>query len=84
MGNNGSVDELDQGMNNRLSMNDDGDPVGRGIKKPSGLNNLKPLVHKGCRIDGNFSSHLPVWMGQGLIEGNCRKILDGKAAKGPA
>ncbi len=47
-------------------MNDDIDAVGLHIELPTGLDDFQALIHHRRRVDGDFLSHLPVGMLQGL------------------
>ena len=50
--------------------------------QPHGLDDLQSLVHKGCAVDGDFCSHFPVGMLQGIRFGNGMELFPGHAEEG--
>src|ERR1700684_818426 len=61
-------------MDRRLWMHNDLHPLRRHLKQPASLNHLEPLIHQGCRVDGDPFSHLPRRMIQRLLDRNGSKF----------
>ena len=61
----GMIGKLHRGMDDALPLDNDLDLILRQAEEPRGLDQLKALVHQGGRIDGNFCTHIPV----GVLEG---------------
>src|SRR5574340_1345034 len=53
-------------------------------EKPAGLDDLKPLVHKGRRIYGDLSAHAPVGMLQRLFCLYVFELVSGLIDEGPS
>ena len=62
--------ELNHRVYHRLRMHQNLNILCIDTEKPFGLDNLKPLVHKACRVDCNLATHAPVWMFQRLFKGD--------------
>ena len=52
--------------------------------QPHGLDDLQALVHQGSRVDGDFCTHAPVGVFQGIGGGDGLQLLIGAAEEGTA
>ena len=82
LGNNGSVNKFNQGMDDTLRMDQDLDIFDCNIKEPFRLDNFKALVHQCCRVDRYLFSHIPVRMIEGLRRGHFPEFSFRTGAKG--
>jgi len=77
----GAVDELDEGMDGGLGMDDDIDLIGAKTEEPAGFDNFKAFVHHRGGIDGDAVAHAPVGVGEGLVDGDVGKLRERSFAK---
>ena len=66
----GTIDKFNEGVDDRLGMNDDVDLVGAHVEEPAGFNDLEALVHHGGGVDGDAVAHFPVGMSESLGDGD--------------
>ena len=78
----GAVVELDQRVDDRLRMDDDGDPLIVDPEQVVRLDHLEPLVHQGRRVDRDPPAHLPGRVGERLLDRHPVEV--GAAAERPA
>ena len=71
----GTIVELDHRMNLGLALDDNDDIVHTHVKQMLGFDTLKPLVHKGRRIDGDLGTHIPRGMSQRIGRGDRSKLI---------
>ena len=76
-----AINELDEGVNHGLRVDDDLDLIGAHVEQPAGFDNFEALVHHGGGIDGDAVAHFPVGVGEGLIDGDVGELVDGRFAE---
>ena len=80
----GSVHVLHQGVNDALAVNHRVH-LGKGqAVEPHGLDDLQALIHQGGAVDGDFGTHGPVGVLQGILGPHGLQLLIGFAEEGPA
>ena len=68
----GAVDELDQGMDEALRMDEHIDLLVVQIVQPACLDHLQALVGERCRVDRDLGAHRPVGVSERLVRGRRR------------
>ena len=81
LGNQRPVDEFDERMDDRLRMDEHGEPLRRQAEQPPRLDELQSLVHHRRRVDRNLRAHRPGRMPQRLLRRRRRKLLCRPRAK---
>src|SRR5690606_27544164 len=61
-----AVAEGDEGVDDGLGVDEDGDPLRREVEEPPCLDHLQPLVGERGRVDGDLGAHAPVRVRQRL------------------
>ncbi len=84
MGQEVAVNELHQAVHDALRMYDHTDPVDRDIEEPVRLDDLEPLVHEGCRVDGDLPPHGPGGMLEGPLGCDGREFVGRRLPEGTA
>ena len=69
-------------MNDALGVDHDFDVVIVQPKEVMRFDHLKPLVHQGCGIHGDFAAHAPVGMARGIADGRFFQIRSCPVAEG--
>ena len=68
--------EFDHGMNLGLPLDEHLDAIDIHAEQMHGLDALKTLVHKGGGVDGDLRTHVPRWMGQGIMASNTGQLIE--------
>ncbi len=84
MGEQGSVDQADQRVHERLRMDDHFDALVRQVEQMMGFDDLEPFVHEGGGVDRDLLPHGPGGMGQGLLPGDRGQVRRRPAPEGSA
>ena len=71
-----AVLEFDHGMNLGLTLDEHLDAIDIHAEQMHSLDALKTLVHEGGGIDGDLRTHVPRWMGQGILTSNIGKFIE--------
>ena len=71
-------------MHNALTVDQHVNLLQRQIVKPHGFNDFQSLIHQGSAIDGDFCTHLPVWMLQSIRLGHMFQLLTAHTKEGAA
>ena len=77
----GTVSKLHHGMNNRLRMHHDLNPLGRQAKQPSRLDHLESFIHHRRRINRHLGAHRPIRVAQRLGRRDVGQCLARRRAK---
>ena len=80
---NGGIDKLDHGVDDRFPVDDHVDLVDTHIEEPGGLDNLEAFVHQRGRVHGDLRPHLPGGVIQGLGRSDLAHLLTSQAEKRP-
>jgi len=78
-----AVPICDKGVDDRLGVHHHLELVRLHGEQVIGLDELEPLVHHGCRIDGDFPPHGPVGMAKRLLRRGVPQLLEAPRAEGP-
>ena len=70
-----AVDILHHGVNDRLGMNKHLNTFGGDVEEPAGFDDLEAFVHEGGRVDGDFASHAPVGVFEGIGKSDVLQLL---------
>ena len=81
MGEDGAVDEFDEGVDGGLRMDDDLDLVGAHAEEPVGFDDFETLVHHGGGIDSDAIAHAPIGVMEGLLDGDVGELRKGRFAE---
>lgn len=76
LGQNRTVFKLDHGVDDRLPVDEDGDPGSLNPEKGAGFQDLKHLVHHRCAIDRDPWAHRPVRVGERLLRSRQRQLQE--------
>ncbi len=79
-----AVNELDQGMDDRLGVNHDVDLVEWHGKEMMRFDQLQPLVDQRRRVHGDLPAHVPGGVLHRLLDGDMRQLFGGGCPKWPA
>ena len=71
-------------MDDALALHHDLNFFRRQTEEPYGLDELQTLVHQGGRVDGDFCTHIPVGVLEGVCTGLAAQLLGGHAEEGAA
>src|SRR5262249_47950000 len=74
LGENGTVAEFHEGVNDGFGMNDHTDPFRRQIEQPTSFDDFQRLVHERGGIDGDFGAHTPGGMIQGFVHSDSGQV----------
>ncbi len=78
------VRELHHPVDHRLGVHHHLDPIQLDAEQLPGLDDLEPLVHEGRAVDGDFRTHRPGRMGQGVGHRHPLQLGPGPATERPA
>ena len=79
-----AVVELHAAVHDALGMDDHLDLVWVDVKQPLGFNDFQSLVHEGGAVDGDFGTHVPVGVLEGIGLGDVAQLFECAAPEGTA
>ena len=70
-------------MDNGLWVDNDFNLIGCEVKEPASLYDFQGLIHHCCRVNRDFRTHLPRWMGECFRYCHALQLFLGMVAKRP-